>query len=430
MRWLTRRPRRLMMGATVAPGGGDRPRQALRAPDMPDPILPAAAITEKLALRPLAAQRRRLEAMADAYRLSRNWALGEWERRYLDWRTCRGCQHRATTAARKSAAVCPRCGGDWYGAARPTRNALTALLAELRRAGRSARLPSDDGGRRGPAGADAQSGGRGCRGRLPPMGGMPSAAATSASAGRGVIGGPPGPGSTCTIRPLASMAGLCVSPAASGTCGSTSRCAIRPRGSCRRRVVREASGRWHVCVVRKLTRRRRVAPDVGVVGVDPGAKVAVTCSTGDEVDPVRLRDLRRLRRLQRRVSWRRGGAKGRASVGAVPAGAAGGGAAARPRLGAAAQRARGRDVAACRARPASGGRRRALEPDRPCWRPPQGGAQPGHRGRRYRAVPPAPRGEDGGAGRRRRRHRRTLQRHRPVRRAAPGTGRCATSDAA
>ena len=72
------------------------------------------------------------------------------------------------------------------------------------------------------------------------------------------------------------------------------------------RVVRDAAGRWYVCVVRELTRRRRVAPDVGVVGVDPGAKVAVTCSTGDEVDPVRLRDLRRLRRLQRRVSRRRG----------------------------------------------------------------------------------------------------------------------------
>ena len=76
------------------------------------------------------------------------------------------------------------------------------------------------------------------------------------------------------------------------------------------RVVRDAAGRWYVCVVRELTRRRRVAPDVGVVGLDPGAKVAVTCSSGDEVDPVRVRDLRRLRWLQRRVSRRRGAKRG------------------------------------------------------------------------------------------------------------------------
>ena len=41
-------------------------------------------ITEKLALRPTAAQGRRLEAMAHAYREARNWALSEWERQYRD----------------------------------------------------------------------------------------------------------------------------------------------------------------------------------------------------------------------------------------------------------------------------------------------------------------------------------------------------------
>ena len=277
---------------------------------MPDPILPAAAITEKLALRPTAVQRRRLEAMADAYRLARNWALGEWERRYLDWRTCRGCRHRATTAARKSAAAaCPRCGGEWYGAGRPACNVLTALLAQLRGAGR---LPdylrtTADGGvlpaqTRNQAVADVEVAYRrwwDALGRGDKRIRRPRPHRRSARPGLylhnqtfGVDGGAVcvagGLGDVRLDQPVRYPSARVLSA----------------------RVVRDASGRWYVCVVRELTRRRRVAPDVGVVGVDPGAKVAVTCSTGDEVDPVRVRDLRRLRRLQRRVSRRKGARKG------------------------------------------------------------------------------------------------------------------------
>ena len=182
---------------------------------MPDPILPASAITEKLALRPTAAQGRRLESMADAYRRARNWALSEWERRYLDWRTCR-CGHRATTAARKFAPACPRCGArhGWFAEARPTRNALSAQLRELREC---VRLPdylrtTADGGvlpalSRNQAVADVEVAYR--------PGGMPWGAATGGSARRGRIVGRPGPRSTFTIRFSRWRKGRFVSPAGS-----------------------------------------------------------------------------------------------------------------------------------------------------------------------------------------------------------------------
>ena len=277
---------------------------------MPGTILPASAITEKLAFRPTAAQRRRLESMADAYRRARNWALSEWERRYLDWRTCR-CGHRATTAARKSAPACPRCGArlGWFAEARPTRNALSAQLRELREC---IHLPdylrtTADGGvllavSRNQAVANVEVAYRRWWDAL--------------GRGDGRIRSPrPHPRSARPAIYLHNQVFTVAEGAirVAGGLGAVKLCQRERYPSARvlsARVVRDAAGRWYVCVVRELTRRRRVAPDVGVVGVDPAAKVAVTCSTGDEVDPVRLRDLRRLRRLQRRVSRRRGAKRG------------------------------------------------------------------------------------------------------------------------
>ena len=83
-------------------------------------------ITEKLALRPTAAQGRRLEAMAHAYREARNWALSEWERQYRD----------------PSARVVDPSTGEVLlevpvvdGRARPTGRLIVGLLSRIRRLG-------------------------------------------------------------------------------------------------------------------------------------------------------------------------------------------------------------------------------------------------------------------------------------------------------